>query len=320
MEPVTARTGGGDTPGMAPADAVPQPESIAARQNLPASFDLLAAQRQLYSEAKQLRRVRACSVVVMAVIGVVVPLVAPGLVKAAGVLGLIVAVAQWIIGIVEKRRTKMAATIQEQFDTSVFPLPWNSLLGNRVDPEDVVAAARRFTGDRNDLMNWYCVPTEAPRPLDILLCQRSNLRWDAALRRSYALAVVAGLLGLYAAIVTAAIWLDLSRVEFISILVSTAGVLLFGVDTIWTHYQHSTSQFDLKRKVEAACEKARGRQRSLAVADVRAIQTEIHRQRVTALTVPDYFYRRKRDQFELEMREAVDRLWQEFGRPGRGMG
>ncbi|MGE3271322.1 MAG: S-4TM family putative pore-forming effector [Chloroflexota bacterium] len=316
MESIAAQAEG-DEPALASADSGLPPESIAARQNLSANIDLLAAQRQLYSEAKQLRRVRAWSVAAMAVIGVAVPFVASDLVKGAGVVGFIVTVVQWIIGIIEKRRTKMAATVQEQFDTSVFPLPWNSVLGNRVDPEDLVAAARRFTGDRNDLMNWYRIPTETPRPLDILLCQRSNLRWDAALRRTYALAVVAGLVGLYAVIVAVALWADLSRVEFASTIVSTAGVLLFGADTVWTHYQHSAAQLDLKRKVEAACERARGRKRSLTVADVRAIQTEIYRQRVTALTVPDYFYWKRREQFELEMREAVDRLWQEFSRPSR---
>lgn len=317
MEPIAAQAEGDNAPGTASADADPTPVSIAARQNLPESIDLLAAQRQLYSGAKQLRRVRTWSVVIMAVIGVAMPFVAPELVKAAGVVGFIVAVVQWLIGIIEKRRTKMAATIQEQFDTSVFPLPWSSVLGNRVDPEDIVAAAHRFTGDRNDLLDWYRVPTEAPRPLDILLCQRSNLRWDATLRRNYALTVVAGLIGLYAVIVAVAFWADLSRVEFISIIASTAGVLVFGADTVWTHYQHSASQLDLKRKVEAACEKARGRKRSLAVADVRAIQTEIYRQRVTALTVPDYFYRERREQLELEMREAVDRLWQDFSTRSR---
>ena len=133
-------------------------DSIAARQNGPWSIQLLAAQRQLYSESKRWRRLRAWSVTAMALIGVGATLFAPDLLKILGPVGAVFGVAQWLASVVEKQRTKTAADVQEQFDTSVYPLDWNPVLGAKADAEEVIGAASRFKGDRAKLLNWYSIP------------------------------------------------------------------------------------------------------------------------------------------------------------------
>lgn len=287
------------------------PNSVAIRQNAPWSIQLLAAQRQLYTEAKRWRRLRAWSVTAFAIIGVGATLLAPDLLKVLGPVGAVLAVVQWAASVFEKQRTKTAANVQEQFDTSVYPLDWNPILGPKADAEDVVAAASRFKGDRTMLADWYSIPDAVPRPLDVLLCQRSNLRWDAALRRAYANRVSLGLVALFLAIVAAGLARELSLMEFAFACLPSVGAFLFGLETIRGHRQHGSAQVELKAKLENAWGVARTKPRSLRATELRAIQDRIYHLRVAAPPVPDTFYWRKRDQFEWEMRLAVERMWEE---------
>src|SRR5207248_10965896 len=106
--------------------------------------------------------------------------------------------------------SKTAANIQDQSDTSVYPLAWNPVLGAKVDPENVIAAAARHKGNRRKLADWYSLPDGVPWPLDVLLCQRTNLRWDAAVRSAYANWVLATLVALSLIVIFAGIVRSLS--------------------------------------------------------------------------------------------------------------
>jgi hypothetical protein len=235
----------------------------------------------------------------------------PELLRPIGMVGAIVATIQWGLSILEKQRTKQAANIQEQFDTSVYPLPWNSVAGSKADAEDVIAAAGRFIGDRSKLTDWYGLPSGVLYPFDILLCQRANLRWDAALRSAYANTISAMLVSLFLVIIGTSIARGLSLVDFIFTVLPSVGAFQMGVDTIRSHRQHRTSQLDLKHRVESIWERARTKPRSIRPADLRAIQDQIHMLRASAPPVPDGFYSKKRTQLELEMRLTAERLWEE---------
>ncbi len=303
---------GASETGASPAEhSAPSDNSIAGRQNAPWSIQLLAAQRELYSEAKRWRRVRAWSVIVMAMIGVTATILVPELLKVIGPVGAVLGIVQWAISLVERHRSQTAASIQEEFDTSVYPLPWNALLVTKADTEDVIAASSRHKGDRAKLADWYSIPDGISYPLDVVLCQRTNLRWDSVLRRAYAKTIVAGLVALYLVFVGVGIARDFSLAEFVLGLLPSLGALQLGLETVRGHFRHSSAQMDLKRKVEAAWEKARTRPRTVRTSDLRAIQDGIYQLRVAAPPVPDRFYWRKRDQFEREMRLASEQLWEE---------
>ncbi len=294
--------------------------SIAERQNSPRSIQFLAAQRQLYSEAKWWRRLGAWSVTAVAIAGVAATLVAPELLKVIGPFSVLAGIAQWATSLVEKQRTKTAANIQEQFDTSVYLLAWNPVLGAKPDAEDVIAAAARYKGDPATLANWYSLPDGVPYPLDVLLCQRTNLRWDAVLRRAYAKTVLASLVGLFLIILVAGIVRNLSLSEFLLALLPSLGAFRLGLDTVRNHRQHSAAQRELKQKVEATWEKVRTEPQAVPPSDLRAIQDGIYQMRVVAPPVPDGFYWKKRDQFEQEMRLAVEQLCREAESAGHSSG
>jgi hypothetical protein len=285
--------------------------TITERQNSDWSLQLLAAQRQLYSDAKRWRGLRAGSAACMAVVGVIATAIAPELLKAIGPAGTVLAIAQALAIAAEKRCTRVAATIQEQFDTSVYPLPWNAMLGSRIDAEEVTAAAVRHQGKRDDLLDWYSLPAGVPSPLDILLCQRTNLRWDMALRNAYAGTVAWALVSLFTLIMISGIARGLSLVDFLLALLPSASAFLLGVDTIRSHREHAATQLALKSQIEAVWGRALADGQAVDTAELRAIQDSIFRLRAGAPPVPDRFYWRKRGELEHGMRMAAQRLWEE---------
>lgn len=286
-------------------------DSIRVRQASPWSIQLLAAQRQRYVEAKTWRSARFWSVAVAATVGLSATVFAPSLLVVAGPVGALVAVAQWLAGFVERRHVQAGANVQEQFDTSVFPLEWNPLLGDKADAEDVARVAERFRGNPALLADWYAVPDGLPRPLDVLICQRSNLRWDSTLRYAYSNTIVVGLVTLFMATIGMGIVQDLSLEEFIFALLPSAGAFVFGADAACSHRRHAASQRELKRRVEAVWSDATKRPRKVQDKQLRSIQDRIHHLRTSAPLVPEWFYWWHRDAYELQMRLAVDRMAQE---------
>jgi hypothetical protein len=92
-----------------------------------------------------------------------------------------------------RRWRSESCTLQEQFDTYVFEMPWNQTLGGKVGAERIHELSRRFSRD-DEVIGWY-PETPATWPLDVLTCQRSNVSYDIRLRgrwRWVAMAFLAG--------------------------------------------------------------------------------------------------------------------------------
>src|SRR5699024_695617 len=84
----------------------------------------------------------------------------------------------------EKILRKQAAFVQEEFDTYVFDMPWNAWAAEHPSPMCIAEAADRYRGNRTK--DWYPDTGTVARPLDVLICQRSNLGWGASIHRVYA--------------------------------------------------------------------------------------------------------------------------------------
>lgn len=283
---------------------------IGIRQNEKWSLQLLAAQRQLYSEAKNWRRLRAWSTALVAVGGVGAAMFWPQLSSILGPTGAIIGVVAWAEKFIEKRHARIAASIQEEFDTRVFGLEWNAILVSKVGPEEVVAATSRFKGDPTELADWYTIPAGVPRPLDVLLCQRSNLRWDATLRQAYADHVLRWLAALAVGIAALGLVRQLSLQDFLLAALPSVGAFMFGSETVYDHKRHSTLQGGLMGEIEAIWKGAKSSPRRVRMPDLRRIQDGIFNLRTVAPPVPDGFYRDRREQFENQARTAAEQIWQ----------
>lgn len=82
---------------------------------------------------------------------------------------------------------KKAATIQEQFDTSVYGISWNkTLVRGKVSTDDICKYAHDYLSKNGEqaLKNWYLnTPLKLPMEIQTLLCQSKNLGWDANLKK-----------------------------------------------------------------------------------------------------------------------------------------
>lgn len=170
---------------------------VAELQDKPDNLQRLAAQRQLYDDAKCWLAVVILGPVALAIVGIWIPSFPPGSaipsVYAFVVMGFSFLEYVLFANFIDKRQEE-AALIQELFDCSILELPWNSLLGDKPESRVVHRAAEQHvrgkTGDGyQSLRRWYEEQTPDPStPLSLarLQCQGMNIGWDSAQRRAYA--------------------------------------------------------------------------------------------------------------------------------------
>lgn len=156
--------------------------SIAVAQNYDQSERLIAAQARLYSDVKRNSALRFAAIALTAVVLAGVSIAQLSNVAVGTIGGLLVLLLQILFTWQERQKILLASSIQEQFDTSVYQLPWNEVLvRRRPNGQEVVRAAARYTGGRSK--NWYPLTGPIIRPLDILICQQSNVGWGIPIHR-----------------------------------------------------------------------------------------------------------------------------------------
>lgn len=284
--------------------------SISMKQNTPESQRLLVAQRHLYSQAKRWHLVRLLGAIALEAAAPLVLLAAPGVKHALEVAGgVAVLVSHLVCQRKEQDDREKAATIQEQFDTSVFDLAWNPVLvPDKVDPEVLLAAARDFRGLHAGVRDWYGDTSAVPHPVDVLLCQRANLVWDAQLRRRYARILRAVVLAVPAAeIVVGLATGQLLSEYFLALLLPSLPALLEGFDIARENEEHAARKEALKAQLQGLWEGAL-RGESVTVEQCRRIQDAIYTLRSTGPLVLDRLYHRFRRRDEGTMRAAVEEL------------
>lgn len=288
--------------------------SIYELQNLDENLRLLAAQRQLYGEAKRLQQWREAGTIGLVAIAPLIYYLVPNSRTALALVGAAwLLVSRLLLENIEKEKVKQAATIQEQFDTGLFGLPWNKVLvGNKVSPELVNSAATSYEGDKQELKNWYPNTDDIPFPLNILLCQRANLVWDWRLRRRYASIV----LTLTALIFFAGVAIGLATnstllTYLLAILIPSLAALTSGIEIVKTQFSIADEKYQLEKLVSVAWNEGLRDQKSVSKDLCRNIQDSIYVLRNKRHMVPDRVYRWLQDRYEIDMQSAVEGLVRE---------
>lgn len=202
---------------------------IVQQQATSACVKLLAAQRALYSQAKQVLAVQLLLsvpvVVVVALIGIAVDKQWFGLPKAdlawlVGASSLLFVMLDLLVwNPLISRRRDLATRILQRFDFEVLGIRWEeTLYGSLPDPEDIelwVENYIRAGGSLDDFNGWFR-PEVAPLPMEVarLVCQRANLWWDMDLRRRYNAAVYFSGVLVLASVVALALTLDFNAKTF----------------------------------------------------------------------------------------------------------
>ncbi|MFA6072155.1 MAG: S-4TM family putative pore-forming effector, partial [Janthinobacterium sp.] len=209
--------------------------TILTDQNRPEMIRLLRAQSVAYDQAKNVQFVELWAQVFSLVTPVIGILALPQTYERCAVLAttifLVINGATFLLG---KKKTDIAANIQEQFDTALFKLPWQPLSkGEKVPIDDIVKLAKDCR--RTDLTDWYSneITLNIRHSNAVLLCQDSNLIWDASLRKLFKNHFITFSIIYYTLFVSYLIYVDKSFTESLLILSPTFPFLLFSIITLY---------------------------------------------------------------------------------------
>lgn len=285
----------------------------------PTQLKRLAAQRQLYSDAKGLLRFQMG-------LNIFGPPILAGLVEFASMrpiyaacCGIIVTFLN-ILGFTPWRQSwkKKAAKIQELFDCDVLELGWNELtIGSRVEMETIEEYAlkhKRKTSDYSKLKNWYSKSVgEVPIHLGRIACQRENCWWDARLRRRYAKLVFWALVILAIIILFLGIKGGVSLEKYILVMViPLMPIFILGIQQYKENTESATRLDELRKYAEGLWEKAlQGTTSEELTHSSRNLQDMIYTNRWKNPLILDGFYKRFSEKDEELVNKTVDELVKE---------
>jgi len=288
-----------------------QANSIAVEQVLPGSIDLLRARDRVYGHAKMLQGVFVLATVLIGVLGAVVSADHKPIFGLLGIFALLIDVVYLESHI--KSLCKLGAQLGEEFDTKVLSLPRNQFIADRpVAPEDV----RRYSAEllhanrEQQLRHWY-EPQVGQVPLAIgrLICQRTNINYDARLRTSYATRVLQAVLPLMGVLLLVCLKLEMSLEATVSLISSLLPALNWVARDLRKNVE-ATSQLE---KLRSEFDRLWGRALDGAMHDElsqgsRRLQDAIFQHRGNTTLITDWFYQRMRPKSEDEAGAAAKRL------------
>lgn len=188
---------------------------IAVRQNEEKTIAMLAAQRQLYNDAKKLGTISIVLSVWLPFAMALILLFLPEESICKNVSYILAIVSMLFSFVVDKHindKKKLAAFIQQKFDVYVYNMPWDErIFGKQKNVnQDIVNYSKQIieNSDKKErLYNWY-TPTVDNRDLltSILLCQRENLSWDVGLRKRYRLSSIIMIVFLCSLVIVMGLW------------------------------------------------------------------------------------------------------------------
>src|SRR6516165_9774180 len=153
--------------------------TISTDQNMPRQLERLAAQRYLYSRAKNVLKLQTGLDLLTPIIIAVLVAFFPAFDIYGAFIAVSVAVLDFFLDRYQSSRKKQAADIQEMFDCDVFDLECQELkVRRRPITEVIMEAAKKYKctdSTYSCLQNWYPpVVDRIPLPLARLVCQRIN--------------------------------------------------------------------------------------------------------------------------------------------------
>ncbi|MCR5226123.1 MAG: hypothetical protein K6E27_02770 [Eubacterium sp.] len=167
---------------------------IGLRQNEEHSIEMLAAQRELYREAKIFNYLSVSMSVwipfVLSIVLLFIPAYSP-LGGVSYILSITSAILSFITDKVIRDKKKLAAMIQQKFDIYVYRMPWDErIFGKNKNLNDqIVTYSKRILNtyqERESLTNWYASSIDEKEINEaILACQRENVCWDVGLRKRF---------------------------------------------------------------------------------------------------------------------------------------
>lgn len=202
-----------------------------------------------------------------------------------------------------KRNTSKGAAFQEEFDTTVFNLPWKSTI-KRPDRREVLHYAQQYEG--KEIIDWYSpnVSSSIDKNITIALQQQSNISWEIGLRKMYRNFLLTYLIT-YTILLFAI--LVLLNIEALRIF-----LLVFSIMSFYTHFIGSilghTESIRKKEITSNHLDDIIRRKKQITVGELRDIQDDIYLSRLDATKVPNFFFNLIKPRLEAESKEYIEEV------------
>ena len=261
------------------------------RQNEEKCVAMLAAQRQLYNDAKKLDWTSTVlSVLIPFLLSCILLFVSKD--SPVGVISYIVSIVSMIFSFCVsghiKNEKRMAAFIQQKFDTYIYTMPWNRRTFG--DDKNVNSEIAQYSekilsnnAEKEKLKNWYTVEADR-KPLNegILVCQRENFTWDAGLRKRFRRLSIGVVVLLSGAVLIMGVFLNESVIELLCRIAFLAPMLQWLFETVKMLNDDLENLNELDVAINSKEEKS--------MEDLQDIQKLIYEHRKGCLTIPNFFY------------------------------
>ncbi|MGL6528352.1 S-4TM family putative pore-forming effector [Aeromonas hydrophila] len=294
--------------------------NILKEQETSRSIELLAAQKNIYSRAKNIIGLQMFLSVPVAICAAAIVMLKPEFKGYVAIWGLLVVVfdlfvfTPWV-----KKLRDNAARIQEVFDTKLFELEWNEIaVGKKPEYELVYEEAKKHGLDAERITNlkeWYpTVIDKVPSIFGVIICQRANIYWDARMRLRYCLAVRIILVLIALGVMGYGIYTKKDMFEFLAYIVAPlASTYIFGYRQMMEHGDAASRLEKLKGFSEKIWSDALdGKDLASIKAKCRALQDQIFEHRKKSPPIFDFLFKWFRNKSESLMYKGAEALVSEY--------
>lgn len=293
--------------------------SITEKQEYKDNIELLAAQKNIYSRAKNIIGIQMLLSVPVSFGAVVLSATKPSFGNYVAILGILIVLLDlllltpWI-----KTLQELGARTQELFDTKVFSLKWNSIaVGKRPSPEDIhEEVSRHGTSEEKvkKLKEWYPISiSQVPSELAVIICQRSNIWWDSKMRRKFALYIRLSLFLIALGLGFFAIHENKGLLECMVFFATLLPTYVFGYRQMREHEEAAATLDRLKEHSEHLWERAlNGENPTVLTTESRSLQDQIFNHRKNNPPIFDFIFFWFRDKNEVLMNKGANVLVDEY--------
>lgn len=281
---------------------------IVARQNEEKAIEMLAAQRQLYNEAKKFDTISVLLSVWLPFV-LAVSLLFFSEESILKNMSYILAIASMFFSFVVDKyienKKKLAAYIQQKFDVYVYNMPWNERIFGKDKnvSHQIVTNSKKImknVSEKENLRNWY-TPAVDNRDLmtGILLCQRENFWWDVGLRKRYRFVSIIMIICLCSLVFVMGLW----RNESVGMLLWRVAFIAPMLEWILNTVRKLNNDIERLNELDEAvnCGVAR------TMDELQDIQRVIFEHRKECYIIPNCIYKWFKDNDEDNVRRVVSR-------------
>lgn len=276
-------------------------------QNKEKNLRRLAAQRQLYSDAKKsfYFQVFFSGIVVVCLTIMSYVLSADFYVYIIFAV-ILIEVLDKIVNKKLKEKIEVAASIQEEFDCIVLDIPFNKIKFNKRDLSDVVYTySKKYLdkkGNFHALTNWYTGVKEGDSPYSKIVCIKTNCRWSKELRENYSRLIKTLVAVVLCLLIFIALIVGLTVESFlVSILLPFLPLATLAYNIVNENSATIDTLKNMQMKLEGILEKIKYNANyplDKFNEDVRILQDSIFEHRKNITIIPDFIYRLSREEYE----------------------